>query len=24
LTPNLQKLIERFLIYHCSCIFTTR
>jgi len=24
LTPILQKLIERFLIYHCLYIFTTR
>jgi len=24
MTPNLQKLVEQFLIYHCFCIFTTR
>jgi len=24
MTPILQKLIERFLIYHCFCIFTSR
>jgi len=24
LTPILQKLIEQILIYHCSCVFTTR
>jgi len=24
MTPILQKLIKRFLIYHCFCIFITR
>jgi len=24
LTPILQKLVERFFIYNCFCIFTTR